>query len=90
MSRPRSRSASPRRRGRPDAGRDRMPYHAPPFLKGSCKQLIGEVAERSKALDWNSSNISTGVRGFESHPLRHLTARRDYGGPHRFLRDDQS
>jgi hypothetical protein len=32
--------------------------------------LIGEVAERSKALDWNSSNISTGVRGFESHPLR--------------------
>jgi hypothetical protein len=33
--------------------------------------LIGEVAERSKALDWNSSNILTGVRGFESHPLRH-------------------
>ena len=33
--------------------------------------LIGEVAERSKALDWNSSNIFTGVRGFESHPLRH-------------------
>jgi hypothetical protein len=31
----------------------------------------GEVAERSKALDWNSSNIFTGVRGFESHPLRH-------------------
>ena len=30
----------------------------------------GEVAERSKALDWNSSNIFTGVRGFESHPLR--------------------
>jgi hypothetical protein len=29
------------------------------------------VAERSKALDWNSSNIFTGVRGFESHPLRH-------------------
>jgi hypothetical protein len=28
------------------------------------------VAERSKALDWNSSNIFTGVRGFESHPLR--------------------
>ena len=33
--------------------------------------LNGEVAERSKALDWNSSNIFTGVRGFESHPLRH-------------------
>ena len=33
--------------------------------------LKGEVAERSKALDWNSSNIFTGVRGFESHPLRH-------------------
>ncbi len=33
--------------------------------------LNGEVAERSKALDWNSSNILTGVRGFESHPLRH-------------------
>ncbi len=31
----------------------------------------GEVAERSKALDWNSSYILTGVRGFESHPLRH-------------------
>src|SRR6516165_1828143 len=37
---------------------------------GVAKYLIGEVAERSKALDWNSSNISTGVRGFESHPLR--------------------
>jgi hypothetical protein len=34
--------------------------------------LIGEVAERSKALDWNSSNIFTGVRGFESHPLRQI------------------
>ena len=33
--------------------------------------LNGEVAERSKALDWNSSNIFTGVRGFESHPFRH-------------------
>ena len=32
----------------------------------------GEVAEWSKALDWNSSYIFTGVRGFESHPLRHL------------------
>ena len=30
------------------------------------------MAERSKALDWNSSNIFTGVRGFESHSLRHL------------------
>jgi 4-diphosphocytidyl-2C-methyl-D-erythritol kinase len=29
------------------------------------------MAERSKALDWNSSNILTGVRGFESHSLRH-------------------
>ena len=29
------------------------------------------MAERSKALDWNSSNIFTGVRGFESHSLRH-------------------
>ena len=37
--------------------------------------LCGEVAERSKALDWNSSNISTGVRGFESHPLRQLPRR---------------
>jgi hypothetical protein len=33
--------------------------------------LSGEMAERSKALDWNSSNILTGVRGFESHSLRH-------------------
>ena len=32
--------------------------------------LSGEVAEWSKALDWNSSYIFTGVRGFESHPLR--------------------
>ena len=38
-----------------------------------CNLLKGEVAERSKALDWNSSNIFTGVRGFESHPLRHKT-----------------
>src|SRR2546423_8815903 len=30
------------------------------------------MAERSKALDWNSSNIFTGVRGFESHSLRHV------------------
>jgi hypothetical protein len=61
-----------------------MLYHSPPFfaqdragragvLGSLCKLLIGEVAERSKALDWNSSNILTGVRGFESHPLRHLT-----------------
>src|SRR5208282_6517710 len=58
-----------------------MHYHSPPFsgsglpfdvfLGSHCKPLIGEVAERSKALDWNSSNILTGVRGFESHPLRH-------------------
>ena len=32
----------------------------------------GEVAERSKALDWNSSKLFTGFRGFESHPLRQL------------------
>ena len=32
------------------------------------------MAERSKALDWNSSNIFTGVRGFESHSLRHSIA----------------
>jgi hypothetical protein len=32
------------------------------------------MAERSKALDWNSSNILTGVRGFESHSLRHLVS----------------
>jgi hypothetical protein len=30
------------------------------------------VAERSKALDWNSSNIRKGVRGFESHPFRQV------------------
>ena len=30
----------------------------------------GEMAERSKALDWNSSNIFTGVPGFESLSLR--------------------
>jgi hypothetical protein len=32
---------------------------------------FGEMAERSKALDWNSSNIFTGVPGFESLSLRH-------------------
>ena len=37
--------------------------------------INGEVAERPKALDWNFSNIFTGVRGFESHPLRHSTIR---------------
>jgi hypothetical protein len=58
------------------------------------------MAERSKALDWNSSNILTGVRGFESHSLRQkffLIERAPsripiwsfYGGSHRFLRDDQ-
>ena len=31
---------------------------------------FGEMAERSKALDWNSSNIFTGVPGFESLSLR--------------------
>jgi hypothetical protein len=75
-----------------------MHYHSPPFFdghgrpagvrRGFRKLLIGEVAERSKALDWNSSNILTGVRGFESHPLRHHG--REHGGPHWFLRDDQS
>lgn len=30
------------------------------------------MAEWSKALDWNSSNILTGVRGFESHLLRQI------------------
>ena len=42
---------------------------APPDGRRSGPEC-GEVAERSKALDWNSSNIFTGVRGFESHPLR--------------------
>jgi hypothetical protein len=31
---------------------------------------FGEMAEWSKALDWNSSNIFTGVPGFESLSLR--------------------
>jgi hypothetical protein len=30
------------------------------------------MAERSKALDWNSSNIFTGVPGFESLSLRQI------------------
>ena len=30
------------------------------------------MAERSKALDWNSSKPRKGFRGFESHSLRHL------------------
>jgi hypothetical protein len=40
------------------------------FQKRYRHQFLGEVAERPKALDWNFSNIFTGVRGFESHPLR--------------------
>ncbi len=40
----------------------------------------GEVAEWSKALDWNSSYIFTGVRGFESHPLRQKTHKRPERG----------
>jgi hypothetical protein len=66
-----------------------MDYYPPPFFdagpgggrrlrhrrESSRKGLIGEVAERSKALDWNSSNILTGIRGFESHPLRHYAMR---------------
>ena len=43
--------------------------------------VVGEVAERSKALDWNSSNISTGVRGFESHPLRHTIQNLEWTEP---------
>src|ERR1700730_729251 len=85
MSRPRSRYGKPRGGRRPDADRERLPYHAPPFFgafglgpglfrENSRKSLIGEVAERPKGLDWNSSNIVTGVLRFESHPLRHLTA----------------
>jgi hypothetical protein len=34
--------------------------------------LIGEMAERSKALDWNSSKPRKGFRGFESHSLRQI------------------
>ena len=30
------------------------------------------MAEWSKALDWNSSYARKGIRGFESHPLRHF------------------
>ena len=30
------------------------------------------MAERSKALDWNSSKPRKGFRGFESHSLRHI------------------
>jgi hypothetical protein len=85
MSRPRSKSPNrPRRRRKTRAARGGMDYYPPPFFVGSIrprhslrrrressrKGLIGEVAERSKALDWNSSNILTGIRGFESHPLR--------------------
>src|SRR5205807_10074829 len=65
------------------AAPERMASHAAPrFLTPRsrcrfdrhtpCKLLLGEVAERSKALDWNSSNISTGGRGFESHPPRQM------------------
>src|SRR5580704_19547347 len=90
MSRPRSKSPSrPPRRRKTRAARGGMDYYPPPFFVGSIrpshrlrrrressrKGLIGEVAERSKALDWNSSNILTGIRGFESHPLRQMVAR---------------
>ena len=42
------------------------------FRVGFAALPAGEVAERSKALDWKFSNIFTGVRGFESHPLRQI------------------
>jgi hypothetical protein len=61
MSRPPMSSPSPRSLKR-DRGQGHRVLSAP---------LAGEMAERSKALDWNSSNILTGVRGFESHSLRH-------------------
>ena len=51
--------------------RSALPLYLWVTLSIRYNMLIGEVAERSKALDWNSSNIFTGVRGFESHPLRH-------------------
>jgi hypothetical protein len=49
---------------------------APGRSVSRAKQGFGEVAERPKALDWNSSNIFTGVRGFESHPLRQMNKAR--------------
>ncbi len=36
------------------------------------------MAERSKALDWNSSNIFTGVPGFESLSLRQFNDLRGF------------
>ena len=42
-------------------------------LAGRMRPLdYGEVAEWSKALDWNSSYVRKGIRGFESHPLRQM------------------
>jgi hypothetical protein len=32
------------------------------------------MAERSKALDWNSSKPRKGFRGFESHSLRQISS----------------
>ena len=49
-------------------------------------RACGEVAEWSKALDWNSSYISTGVRGFESHPLRQFKQDAPVEGRFRFCR----
>ena len=73
MSRPRSMCQSRRLRRR--EGVSFAPLRGPAEaggVRGSRRKcLIGEMAERSKALDWNSSNIFTGVRGFESHSLRH-------------------
>ena len=53
-----------------------IPIELPLVRSVTCQyRNNGEVAERPKALDWNFSNIFTGVRGFESHPLRHSTIR---------------
>ena len=48
--------------------------------------FFGEVAEWSKALDWNSSYARKGIRGFESHPLRQFVPGRAAPAPRHRLR----
>ncbi len=82
-SRPRRPEGARRAGLSPASGRSIMRAPGRPLrVHGRGSEGCGEVAERSKALDWNSSNIFTGVRGFESHPLRQIWRHTKYVRAH--------
>src|SRR6184192_1562222 len=91
------------RRGETDAGHHDCLWLPPPAntMRDCLSPFGGEggirTHEHPLRCYWNSSHISTGVRGFESHPLRQMVinsrascsrgaeAKGSHGGPHRFL-----